>query len=73
MKRGNYNKYLIIASFFGFIICFIGHFIHLPCIIVGFCFGACIAFSTIGLYALNHDISKLKNFKRNLIRRIANN
>ncbi|MBW9147799.1 hypothetical protein K2F40_02150 [Clostridium sp. CM028] len=72
MKRGHSNKYLTIASFFGFI-CFIGHFIHLPCIIVGFCFGALIAFSTIGLYALNHDISKLKNFKRNLIRRIASN
>ena len=72
MNRGNSNKYLTIASFLGFI-CFIGHFIHLPCIIEGVCFGACIAFSTIGLYALNHDISKLKSFKRNLITRIASN
>lgn len=71
MKRGNLNKYLVVASFFSFIYFAVGHFIQLPDIIEGVCLGACIVLYPIGLYALNHDISKLQNFKKKLISRFA--
>jgi hypothetical protein len=71
MKRGNLNKYLIVASFFAIIYFGIGHFIRLPDSISGICIGGCIGFYPIGLYALNHDISKLQNFKKRLISKFA--
>lgn len=71
MKRVKLNKYLAAASFFTFIYFAVGHFIQLPDIIEGICFGACIVLYSIGLYALNHDISKLQNFKKKLINRFA--
>lgn len=70
MKKAHYNKYLTLANCFAFIPLGVGHFIQIPPIIAGFCIGTCISLYLISLYALNHDINKLKNFKRNLISRV---
>lgn len=69
MKKEDSNKYLIIASFFAFIHFSVGHLIQLPDVIDGVCTGISISLYPIGLYSLNHDIGKLENFKRTLIRR----
>lgn len=69
MKRCKSNKYLVLASFSGFILFFIGHFIKLPDILEGFCVGICIALYPIGIYTLQHDAGKIQKFKRNLFSR----
>lgn len=71
MTKCNSNRYLIIANLSAMIYFFIGHFVNLPDIVRGFCLGVCIALYPIGLYALNHDISKLQSFKTKLINRFA--
>ncbi|MFA6941977.1 MAG: hypothetical protein WCQ54_13525 [Clostridiaceae bacterium] len=41
----------------------------LPDILNGFCLGAGTALLLIGMYACNHDISTIRNYKINLIKR----
>lgn len=41
----------------------------LPDILNGFCLGAGTALIFIGMYACTHDMSKIKNYKINLIKR----
>lgn len=48
-----------------------GFSIQLPCFINGLILGTGFSFTLIGMYSINHDISKLKSFKRNLIIRFA--
>jgi hypothetical protein len=69
MTRKKTNKYLVIASFSTFVYLGVGHFVQLPDFLVGFCVGISIVFYLIGGYAINHDISKLQNFKKKLIQR----
>lgn len=56
---------VIIGIVFG-----ISEFIELPDIIHGFCLGVGIALELIGLYTTNHDIAKIKNFKKGLFRKL---
>lgn len=44
--------------------------IHLPDFIEGLGFGAGIALELIGIYAINHDISKFRKYKRNVLRKL---
>jgi len=36
----------------------------------GLCVGAGLTFILIGMYAENHDISELRNYKKNLLNRV---
>lgn len=71
MKGSKSNKYLVISNISAFIYLFIGHFIKLPDIVEGFCVGICIALYPIGLYALKHDLSKVKQFKKRLVGKLG--
>ena len=71
MAKHSSNKYLTIANLSTFIYLGLGHFVALPNIVEGFCVGIAISFYLICLYDFNHDISKLKCFKKNVIGRFA--
>lgn len=53
---------IIIGIVFG-----VNHFIKLPDIIEGLGIGISLGLELIGLYSTNHDITKIKIFKKNLI------
>lgn len=67
----NFNRktnYPLLVGGLAYFICFgIGHFIDLPSIVSGFLVGIGIAGFVFGLYTRNHDISKIQNWKRNLL------
>lgn len=71
MKKQKSNNYLIIANLSAFLYFFIGHFVVIPDFVKGVCIGLSIALYPIGLYAVNHDISKLQRFKKNLVGKLA--
>lgn len=64
------NKYLLFASLIA-LIYFLGRrFINIPDVVEGFCVGLSISLYLVGFYALNHDVNKLRNFKKNLLGKI---
>lgn len=70
MKRNERNIYFIIGYIAYFIYLGIGHFIELPDMISGFCAGLSIVMLLIGAYTSRHDVNKLREFKRKLLRNI---
>lgn len=71
MKKRTFNKYLTLANCFAIIPRVVDQFIQIPDFIICICMGACMPLYLISIYALNHDIVKLRTFKRNLISRSA--
>ncbi|ACA53722.1 hypothetical protein ACLD43_04970 [Clostridium botulinum] len=71
MKKA--NKALVIGIFIIAITTSLRHFtIQLPEFVLGLGYGVGIALELIGLYSINHDISKLQNCKRNFIKKCLN-
>jgi hypothetical protein len=70
MKKGNLNIYFIIANISFVISAGIGRFIGLPHAVNGFLSGISIVMFLFGAYSYNHDMSKLRNFKRKLFGRL---
>lgn len=71
MERRKLNKYLIIANLSSFIFLMNGRLFTLPDILHGFCSGITVSMFLIGIYAYDHDINKLKEFKRKLAQRLT--
>ncbi|MNP55602.1 hypothetical protein D3C76_1502610 [compost metagenome] len=64
------NKYLLFANLAA-LIYFLGRgFINIPDVVEGFCVGLSIALYLVGFYALNHDVNRLKDGKRNLFKKV---
>jgi hypothetical protein len=59
---------------FGTLFIAIGLFGHniitLPDFVLGFCLGVGIALNLIGAYAIRHNITKLREFKKNLVKKM---
>ncbi len=56
-----------------YVLClFLKEFFHLPEFLSGFCLGLAIALMLWGGYIENHDITKIKNFKKRLLLKIRN-
>ncbi|KGO13241.1 hypothetical protein [Clostridium botulinum] len=67
------NRTLSIGIFIIAITTILRHFtIQLPEFILGLGYRIGIAFELIGVYSINHDISKLQNCKRNFIKKCLN-
>lgn len=64
------NKYVSIGLVFNGIFLISSRFSLLPHVIEGFTAGAGISFIFMGLYASNHDISKLRNAKMKFLKSI---
>ena len=70
MRGMKSNKYLLFANLAA-LIYFLGRgFINIPDVVEGFCVGLSIVLYLVGFYALNHDINKFKDRKRNLFKKI---
>lgn len=61
-----FNNYICIGLLFNGLGLFSNRFLKLPDFFIGLCFGLGIGLVILGLYIENHDISKIKNFKRNI-------
>ncbi|AUM95289.1 hypothetical protein RSJ11_09075 [Clostridium sporogenes] len=67
------NRTLSIGIFIIVITTILRHFtIQLPEFTLGLGYGIGIAFELIGVYSINHDISKFQNCKRNFIKKCLN-
>ena len=66
MKGKKVNKYMVL----GLLISSIKYLIDIPYALACFSTGMGITLLIYGLYAMNHDRSKLKNRKMNLIKRL---
>lgn len=71
MKNKQMNLYLILGLLINSIIFSVNHFIELPDFISSLGIGIGICLELIGLYSINHDITKIKNFKKNLIKKFV--
>lgn len=69
MKIKQMNLYLSLGLLINAIILSANHFIVLPDFIYGLGLGIGISLELIGIYSINHDINKIKNFKKNLIKK----
>jgi len=58
---------LILGVIIFIIITVLRQFAELPDFICGFGYGLCIVLELYGLLAMNHNVEKLKNFKRRII------
>ncbi len=65
-KLNNYHSFGLI---FIAIYLFTNHNSILPDILNGFCLGIGIVLTLIGIYAYNHDISKIRNYKMTLLKK----
>ncbi|NLJ78995.1 MAG: hypothetical protein GX329_06510 [Tissierellia bacterium] len=68
MKRNRVNKYMVL----GLLIISIKYLINIPNALACFSTGMGIVLLIFGLYAMNHDITKLKDWKKNLVKRYLN-
>ena len=62
------NKYMVL----GLLIISIKYLINIPNALACFSTGMGIVLLIFGLYAMNHDITKLKDWKKNLVKRYLN-
>lgn len=65
MKRNKVNIYIVL----GLLIISIKHIIEIPDEFGCFSTGMGILLFVFGLYAMNHDLTKIKNLKRNFIKK----
>lgn len=63
------NNYICIGLFFNGLWIVSNRFIVLPEFINGLCAGIGLGFMFLGIYAENHDISKLRNYKKAIFRK----
>lgn len=63
------NNYIYFGVFFNGLWLLSNHLIFLPDFIEGVCVGVGLTFTLIGIYAVNHDISALKKYKKTLFNR----
>lgn len=68
MKGNKVNKYMVL----GLLINSIKYLIDFPDALACFSTGMGIVLLLFGLYAMNHDISKFKTWKRNFIKGLKN-
>lgn len=68
MKRNKVNIYMVL----GLLIISIKHIIEIPNDFGCFSTGMGVIILGFGLYAMNHDITKLKTLKRNFIKKLMN-
>lgn len=66
------NKNISIGMFIVAITLLLNNLIKLPDFIYGLGFGTGIGLELIGIYSMKHDISKLKSYKINFIRKCLN-
>lgn len=71
MKNNRLNKYIIWGLLINGILLSTKQFITIPDGIYCFSMGAGIALVLFGVYSMNHDTTKIKNFKRNLIKKFV--
>ena len=72
MKNNKMNKYIIWGLLINSLSIVIKQFIEIPDVIACFATGMGLSLLIFGLYAMNHDVSKLKNWKKNLVKRFIN-
>lgn len=65
MKDNKVNKYMVL----GLLISSIKYLVDIPDALACFSTGMGITLLIFGLYAMSHDISKFKNWKRNLLKK----
>lgn len=70
MKDNKMNKYMGCGLLINSIIMTTKHIIEIPEIVACFGMGIGISLLILGIYVMNHDITKVKNFKRNLIKKL---
>lgn len=74
MKKQNrfYGSFMIsIGSFvIGTMLVFNHYALNIPDFLYGLCYGIGIAIELIGIYTLSHDVSKLKNSKIKIFKKI---
>lgn len=68
MQKGKIGWSLLINS----ISISIKHFIEIPDALAGFGTGIGLSLLIFGMYIMNHDITKFKNWKRNLLKGFMN-
>ncbi|KPU26360.1 hypothetical protein TR13x_10480 [Caloranaerobacter sp. TR13] len=68
MKK--FNKYIYFGMFLNGLWLISNRFNLLPDFIEGLCVGAGVTFILIGMYAENHVISELRNYKKSLLNRV---
>ena len=67
--KNKMNWYLKSGLLISSIVIGVNHIIELPGSIHGFGIGVAIALELVGIYSLRHDMTKIKNFKKNLFRK----
>lgn len=67
MKHRKFNWYLRIGLLLAALVLTIKRFFDLPDFIYGLLLGTAVVLEIIGVYAINHDIKKLKTAKKELL------
>ncbi len=70
MKNNKINKYIIWGSLINTITLSSKQFTEVPEGLSCFAMGAGVALMIFGLYSMNHDTTKIKDFKRNLVKKL---
>lgn len=71
MKNNKMNKYVILGMLINSIAISAKQLANIPDGIYGFGMGLGIGLEIFGLYSMKHDTTKIKNFKRNLIKKLV--
>ncbi len=71
MKNNKMSKYVILGMLINSIVISAKQLANIPDGISGFGMGLGIGLEIFGLYSMNHDIAKIKNFKKNLIKKLV--
>lgn len=72
MKNNKMNKHMIWGLLINSFLMSIKHFIEIPDALACFGMGIGISLLGFGIYTMNHDITKFKNWKRNLVKKFIN-
>lgn len=71
MKNNKMSKYVILGMLINSIVISAKQLANIPDGISGFGMGLGIGLEIFGLYSMNHDIAKIKSFKKNLIKKLV--
>ncbi|GAA4057471.1 hypothetical protein [Amphibacillus indicireducens] len=72
MANNKMNKYLLLGLLINSLLLILKRFIDIPDSVAGFGTGLGLSLLIFGIYAMNHDITKLKNWKRYLLKDFTN-